>query len=255
MKFQLAAFADEADETLAGQIAAMAENGISYLEIRGVDGENIADLTPEKAKEVKRKLDDAGLAVWSLGSPYGKIPIEEDFAPHLEKFCRGLELAHILGARCLRLFSFYMPADHDPADFRGCHENEKKIYGDVAPRCAELHTALPQLRAVFDPANFVQCGQDTLEAWKLLSPYVEYMHIKDAMPGGYVVPAGKGAGQIPALLQRYEGRVLTLEPHLAAFTGLAKLEHKDDKSMIGANRYASNREAFDAGVAALKELL
>ena len=275
MKFQLAAFADEADETLAGQIAAMAENGISYLEIRGVDGENIADLTPEKAKEVKRKLDDAGLAVWSLGSPYGKIPIEEDFAPHLEKFCRGLELAHILGARCLRLFSFYMPADHDPADFRGkvldqlgqfvekaagsgiilCHENEKKIYGDVAPRCAELHTALPQLRAVFDPANFVQCGQDTLEAWKLVSPYVEYMHIKDAMPGGYVVPAGKGAGQIPALLQRYEGRVLTLEPHLAAFTGLAKLEHKDDKSMIGANRYASNREAFDAGVAALKELL
>ena len=86
MKFQLAAFADEADSRLSHQINAMIQNDISYLEIRGVDGENIADITAQKAGEIRKQLDAASLKVWSLGSPFGKIGIEEDFAPHLETF-------------------------------------------------------------------------------------------------------------------------------------------------------------------------
>ena len=50
------------------------------------------------------------MPVWSLGSPYGKISITEDFAPHLDLFKRGLELADILNAKHIRLFSFYVPA-------------------------------------------------------------------------------------------------------------------------------------------------
>ncbi len=41
MRFRFAAFADEAANDLNGQIAAMQENGIELLEIRGVDGQNI----------------------------------------------------------------------------------------------------------------------------------------------------------------------------------------------------------------------
>ena len=95
----------------------MTENGIDYLEIRGVDGENISDITKEKAKEVRRQLDDAGLAVWSLGSPYGKIGICDDFESHLDKFRHGLELAEILGAKHIRMFSFYV-ADGDKERYR-----------------------------------------------------------------------------------------------------------------------------------------
>ena len=61
MRFQLAAFADEADGALAKQITAMKENGIDYLEIRGVDGKNISNLTNEEAKEIKKRLDDGHL--------------------------------------------------------------------------------------------------------------------------------------------------------------------------------------------------
>ena len=117
MSFKLAAFADEADGRLSEQIKAMTENGIDYLEIRGVDGENISELSLEKAKEVRRQLDDAGLGVWSLGSPYGKIGICDDFAAHLDKFKHGLELADILGAKHIRMFSFYVPSD-DTARYR-----------------------------------------------------------------------------------------------------------------------------------------
>ena len=75
------AFADEASGQVDGQIAAMRRNGLKGLEIRGVDGQSIADISLEKAREVKRKMDDAGLMVWSMGSPIGKISIaDEDFS-------------------------------------------------------------------------------------------------------------------------------------------------------------------------------
>ena len=105
--------------------------------------------------------------------------------------------------------------------------------------------------AVFDPANFVQCGQDTLQAWELLSPYVEYMHIKDALPGGKVVPPGQGAGNVPAIVAKYAaqgGQMLTLEPHLTAFVGLKSLENEGEESVVGHMKFDSSEAAFDYAV-------
>ena len=269
MNYQLAAFADEASASLEGQIAAMQENDIAMLEIRGVDGKNIADLTLEEAKEIRKRLADAGLRVWSLGSPYGKISMKDPFGPHLDLFRHGLELCDQLGADHIRLFSFYDAAGCreevfdrlgqfiDAADGSGillCHENEKGIYGDIASRCLEIHQAFPKLRAVFDPANFIQCGQDTMEAWNLLAPYVNYMHIKDALADGSVVPAGKGIGNLPWLLERYQGEVLTIEPHLSVFAGLDKLEERE-KSVINPYTYPDSQAAFKAAADALKALI
>ena len=57
------AFADEASSQIDNQIIAMQRNGLSGLEIRGVDGENVSSISLEKAKEVKKKMDDAGLRI------------------------------------------------------------------------------------------------------------------------------------------------------------------------------------------------
>ena len=51
MSIRLCAFADEAASDRAGQIQALRENRISLLEIRGVDGVNIADLTEEASDD------------------------------------------------------------------------------------------------------------------------------------------------------------------------------------------------------------
>lgn len=112
MKFKLAAFADEADSRLDGQISAMTENGVAFLEIRGVDGKNISDITANEAREIRKKLEAAGIAVWSLGSPFGKIGVTESFEAHYDKFRRGLEIANILGAAHMRIFSFYVPREN-----------------------------------------------------------------------------------------------------------------------------------------------
>ncbi len=134
-----------------------------------------------------------------------------------------------------------------------CHETEKGIYGDNAERCAEIHKTFPELRAVFDPANFVQCRQETQSAWELLSPYVEYLHIKDALTDGSVVLAGKGIGNIPYILKKNCGEVLTVEPHLSVFNGLDKLEQ--GKTEVRKYCYPDPRTAFGAAVNALKEIM
>lgn len=277
-RFILCAFADEAGADIQEQIRALNDNQIGYLEVRGVDGRNITALTVTQAKELNGLLKSHGIAVWSIGSPIGKIGIRDDFAKHLDTFKHTLELAEALAASCIRLFSFFIPeGEKDAGIYRDevmerlsrlceaakgsgvtlCHENEKGIYGDIASRCLDIHRQIPELKAVFDPANFVQCHQDTLEAWEMLSPYVHYMHIKDARRDGTVVPAGKGDGNVGSLLGKFAaqgGHVLTLEPHLSVFSGLETLEH-GEKSIVDSDVYPSQRAAFDAAVAALKLMI
>lgn len=279
-EIKIYAFADEASPNIDEQIIALKRNGLNGLEIRNVDGVNVSDITVEKAKEVKHKLQENGLITWSIGSPIGKIDIEkDDFSAHTEKLKHTLEIAEILGAENIRLFSFFIPKDKNPADYKEevinrlgtfldlakgtgitlCHENEKGIYGDIPERCLEIHKALPEMPAIFDPANYIQCGADTLEGWKMLSGYVKYLHIKDALLDGSVVPAGKGVGNLPFILENFRrngGKNVTIEPHLTVFAGLSSLEKEGDKSVVGeVYRYPSNTSAFKAAADALKELI
>jgi sugar phosphate isomerase/epimerase len=278
MQFKFAAFADESSPILSGQIDALKRNGFDYLEIRNINGKNISDLTLSEAKEIAAQLADQGLAVKSLGSPIGKIQVDGDYASHLDLYKHTLDLAGVFGADKIRLFSFYIPKGMDPVacrdtvlrrmddfvvlakphDVTACHENEKGIYGDIAVRCLDLHRNVPGLAAVFDPANFIQCGQDTLEGWEMLCDYVNYMHVKDALPDGRVVPPGEGIGYVPVLLEKFAaqgGKLLSLEPHLSDFVGLKALEREGEESIVGALSFESNEAAFDHAAKALKKLL
>ena len=274
----LSGFSDEIAPELDLQLAAIREWGLSHIELRAADGVNVSDFSTEKVKEVKNKLAGAGVSVSSIGSPIGKIGMEEDFAPHLEKLKRTLEIQKELGAPYLRMFSFYIPQGRAPEDFREevldrmgrmveeaaawdsvlLHENEKGIYGDNAPRCKELLDAFygPHFKAVFDFANFVQVGQQTLPAYELLKPYVEYVHVKDAQWGtGAVVPAGQGDGHVKDILTDLIGGgwkgFLSLEPHLTDFAGLAALEQDPQKRGSALDGKSAWKLALDS----LKEIL
>jgi 3-dehydroshikimate dehydratase len=102
------------------------------------------------------------------------------------------------------------------------HENEKEIYGDTIARCADLLQSIndPHFQAILDPANFIQCEQTPYpDAYQELSPWLRYIHVKDALANGTVVAAGEGVARWPEILQQlhtdgYEG-FFSLEPHLA----------------------------------------
>ena len=281
--FYYSAFSDESGEaTLQGQIDQCKQNGITHMELRGFGkGPNINDLSVDTAKEYRKILDANGMRLSAIGSAYGKIKIKDDFAPHFEAFKNTVEVAKILGANDIRIFSFYFDHDDDYDAYRDevlqrvqtmadyafendvlcCHENEKGIYGDNAERCLDLLQNVRHLRGVFDPANFVQCGVDTLKAFDLLEPYIEYMHIKDALyKDSSVVPAGKGDGNVKEILQRISRRdgdlILTLEPHLQVFAGLENLEaNSETERAMPANVYPTHAASFKAAADALKDLI
>ena len=238
----LSAFADEIAADLNEQINVLKSEHISYIDLRSVEGVNVLDFSDQQAQEIKQELDMRGVRVATIASPIGKVPIDSDFAEHMQRFERALELAHRFESGLIRIFSFYPPASGaEPAAWRAevvrrlgvmverarredvilLHENEKGIYGDTIARCADLLQTVnnSNLRAVFDPANFIQCGQTPYpDGYEAMQPWLSYVHVKDAQADGTVVPAGAGGSRWPDLLRRlridgYDG-FFALEPHL-----------------------------------------
>ena len=158
MTVKITGFADEIAPELTAQIAGLKGLGMSYVEMRGVDGENLIYHTDEKVEQIKKTLDDNGIRLSALGSPLGKILITDDFTPHFEEFKRAVEISHKMECPTIRMFSFYLPQESDPAAYEGevfdrigkfvdyasandtllLHENEKDIYGAMAPECKKL---------------------------------------------------------------------------------------------------------------------
>lgn len=265
---RFSAFADEYSARLDEQLAVLTRLGYSYLEPRGVDGKNISCLTDEDVHAMKQKLDASGLAVDSVGSPLGKIKLSDDFAGHMELTRRTCEIACALGAKRIRVFSFYLNGEShetareqvldrlghmlDVADRYGvvlCHENEAGIYGESPDACLDLMKNFAgRLRCVFDMGNFVLGGYYPFpQAYRKLKPYIDYFHIKDTFPNGTIVPPGCGEADIAAILGEHlreagdRDVIISLEPHLHAFVGLDALT---TRPMNLPYSYVDGKEAF-----------
>ncbi len=243
---KLSAFADEVCDDFKGQIEFLVKEGLSFIEPRFIDKKNIMDLSKGELKEVKAMLDDNGIRVSAIGSPIGKVSLDEPFGGHLDKFRRAIDLALFFETPFVRMFSYYAREGKNIDDFRNevmdrtqakveaiqdapvvmVHENETGIYGYNAQNCVDLAKTIdsPKLRLVYDPANFVW-GQNLTDpiksCWPIVKPYVVHIHIKDWKLGAEIgsIP-GEGDGQIAELLAElaadgYDG-CLTMEPHLQA---------------------------------------
>jgi 3-dehydroshikimate dehydratase len=252
---RLSALADEIAPDLDTQIAVLREVGIGWLELRGVWDTNVLDLSDAQVAQVGRALGAAGLRVSAIASPIGKTPISAPLADDRRRLARAIAVARALGTDRVRVFSYYpasgeagpppraavlerlraLTADAGAAGVTLLHENEKDIYGDTIARCVDLLGGVddPHFRALLDPANFLQCGQEPYPAgYEALRPWLAYVHVKDVDAAGALVVAGAGAADWPGLLAGlraggYAG-FLSLEPHLAAagqfagFSGAAR---------------------------------
>lgn len=247
-KVLMSAFADEFDQTLDIQLEELNRLGIGYIEPRGADGKDVSAVDEKTAKEMRRKLDSAGIKVSSIASPIGKVGIKTDFKVYSDFVKKAFENACILGAKNVRIFSFYLDnykRDEcrekvienlnnildiaDKFSLTICHENEADIYGESPEECYDLVTALnSRLKTVFDMGNYVLGGYEPWSAYQLLKPHIEYFHIKDSLYTGEIVLPGVGDGKIVEILSDFysisdKPFYATLEPHLSDFPGLASL--------------------------------
>lgn len=275
-RFLISAFADEAADDLAGQIAALKRNGLRCIEPRNANG-NIIQKTDDELQEIAKQLRDAGITVSSLGSPIGKYNIDDDFDVHLADFRRALRACEILGAKNMRMFSFFVPQERiaecrdevirrmtvlvEEASKAGvtlCHENESKIYGQNPAEVSDLLGSVAGLKGVFDAANYIMHDQDVLEGLEATLPSLEYVHIKDAnKEQKSITPCGMGDGHYDEVLRRVDAArdgvvYLTVEPHLHIFEAYKRIDSKELKTEL---HFTSSDEAFDCAVTKVKEML
>jgi sugar phosphate isomerase/epimerase len=241
--WQLSGFGDEIHDDPVVQLAVLDALGARHIEVRSAWGANIVDLDAPRLSELKRLIDTAGFGVSAIASPIGKVDVTLPVEHEVERLGAAIAAAHSLGARYVRIFSFYR-ADGIPAEairddvmvrMRALadlaerehvvllHENEKEIFGDVPERVLDIVESVGSdaLRLAWDNANFVQCGvRPFTDAWPLLHQHVEYLQVKDALfADGTVVPAGEGDGEllqtVTALRDGGYRGFASLEPHLA----------------------------------------
>jgi sugar phosphate isomerase/epimerase len=245
--FRISAFSDEISPDPREQLAVLRRCGVRFVEFRSIYKTNVMKLDAGQLAEFKTMLDGGGFGLSAVGSPVGKVTIDQPFAPHFDLFQRACDIAKQFGTPNIRVFSYYPPADTkfegDWRPYRGeiidrmakkaeyaqargltlFHENEHNIYGDSPDRVHDILTSVnnPALRAAYDAANYVFGGYDPVEGWEKSKAFTTHLHIKDWKSGesehqGRL--AGHGDGQIlhsllDCVKRGYDG-FATMEPHL-----------------------------------------
>jgi len=211
----MSGFADEAADSLEGQLAATRELGWDRVELRSVDGVNVVDLDEAAFRRLRGSLRDSGIGVSCLGSTianWGKS-LDEDFAPVLVSAERAGRRASELGAPFVRIMSWaiIMEADGKAAanqregerfaklreivariaagGARAVHENCMNYGGMSLEHSLRLLDAVPGLDLVYDTGNpgltpdfrrpWPYPNQDSWECYKALRGRIVHVHVKD----------------------------------------------------------------------------
>ncbi len=259
---KISGFVDEVSFDLDVQIATMKKLGQKYLCPRRINGKNISKYTCEEfMRDIWPKLSDAGIKMSSLGSPIGKVKVDDEagYQNQLKELAELVKIAVATDTKYIRVFSFFMGDEHktlvngkqendegydekfdmivekmkgylklvEGTDVMLIHENEKGIYGSEPGRVLKLYDAVshPQFGLVHDSSNYIQCGYDALDAWIRTKDKVVYVHGKDNILGREV-PMGMGEGAYQEIANDlvasgYDG-FITLEPHTGFYTKLRK---------------------------------
>src|SRR3954453_187515 len=111
LMFTLSAFADEISPDPQEQIDVLARCGVRHIELRSILQTNVLDLSDLQVRELKALLDRRGFPLSAIGSPIGKVRIDQPYEPHRQRFRRALELCGVFDTPNVRVFSYYKPQE------------------------------------------------------------------------------------------------------------------------------------------------
>src|SRR5919106_1895333 len=131
LPFQIGAVTDEfSPDNLDRALGAMADLGMTFAELRVVNGKNVIDHTDAEIDDVRAMIEARGMRVLSIASPVLKcaLPDAPPVAPHIQQdmfssaftfedqprlALRAFEIAERTGARIVRVFSYWRTIDPD----------------------------------------------------------------------------------------------------------------------------------------------
>lgn len=243
--------ADEAGSDIASQIKAHKELGWNAIELRLVNGKNVAGaLSDSEFDKVRAAVEESGLQVTGFASAIGNWSrnIRDDFSVDLEELKTAAMRMRQLGTKCIRTMS-WVGDGVDESEWRDeairrcrelakiaedheiilMHENCTGWGGLSARHMVELKEAVdsPGFKLLYDIGNTISHGYDPQKFFQTIRGQFDYIHIKDARknPAGgrsqdYVY-CGEGDARLREILSvilnedRYDG-VISIEPHVSA---------------------------------------
>jgi sugar phosphate isomerase/epimerase len=217
----LSAFGDEAavGKSAVEQLAVLSALGLSHYSVRFVDlgsgVKNVMALSDEEVSRLVALHHQYDMRVATLGSPLGKVKLVDSadgtnnqfrpFADYLEReVMHAISLAHRLGTKLIRGFSFYPPKGKDPEPYfqqtvdqlariaERCSQEgvifgleiEANLMGSSGLMMYRLHKAVGNkaMTTVFDGANLAcqnlpahRCYEEYLR----MRDSIGWMHVKD----------------------------------------------------------------------------
>src|SRR3989442_862860 len=188
--FRVAAITDEFSPDIEKSVASMAEIGMTGAELRMLFGKNIIDLTDDELDRARQICASKNLDIMSIASPLLKCVLpgapevdsrfqqdmfaaKHNFEDQPRLTARAFEIAHRLGARIVRVFSYWRSVEPDKCfdgvvtALRGLAEKAKKenlIIGLENGHACHIATASetaralaandhPSLMLMWDPCN------------------------------------------------------------------------------------------------------
>ncbi len=230
---------DEVSGDFAEAVAWAAQQGLRHVEVRTVNGRNVAEVDDAQVREVRKIVEGHGLFVSAVASPLFKCALdpsrpvasgdrfgqaEESVEAHFKKLDRVIAIAKLLGTRRIRIFSFWReqdPARHSDEVVRYLKragevaqkqdillllENEPSCNGGFANEVAELVRAIgsPAVRGLWDPGNEAYAGGEAFPAgYQQMKDVLAHVHLKDAYirPDGTARCVPLGSGNVPFIPQ------------------------------------------------------
>src|ERR1051325_1622424 len=144
-RLQLSVIGDEIGSSLDEMISFAHEHGLKYLDMRTVGGRNLLAMQTEEVIQISRTLEKAGISVPAFVSPLFKWQAPSvrttssrakvDFAfdpkqcPEEDWVAQAIQIAVILGAPHMRIFSYLRYGGFRPTDLQGLTKDLNKLLG------------------------------------------------------------------------------------------------------------------------------
>lgn len=274
---------DEVSEHLEEALDWAKEQGLKHVELRVVDGANVAALSDGRAMDIRRQVEARGLFVSAVASPLFKCALdpgrrvvagdtfgqaEETVEGHFAKLHRVIHLTKLLGTTRIRIFSFWR--EEEPLTYREeiirhlkeaariaqrssvqlLLENEPSCNGGFSEEVAAIIRAVdsPALRGLWDPGNEAYGGREAYPAgYNRIKELMSHIHLKDAYRSADGSPrcVPLGSGQVPVIAQL---RALLEEGYEGLFTIETHFRPE------GGSRATGTRMSLDALRALLREV-
>ena len=245
--FKLSVISDEISQDFQRVIEVCREYEVPMVEPRSVWEKPPQGLTDDDVRRMKRLLDDAGMKVAAIASPFFKCDLGngEQYREHIGLLRRCIEIGRVFGTQIIRGFTFWrtgpacavwqqlLDAYEEPIsileaeDFYIGVENESSTHIATAAEAECFYKDLDseRVKAIWDPANEVYAEDGELPyptAFERMKPNLIHVHLKDAVRDesgeAHCVPIGEGGyidypAQLQALIDMdYEG-ACSLETH------------------------------------------